>query len=532
MATYSGAALQQAATPCDLLRVGLDSDPDGLALVSARTRLTWQELDGLSTRLARGYVDLGLEPGDRIASLMPNRFELVVHYLACFTAGLVATPLNYRYTAAEIDHALDVSGARALLAHVERDDDLAASERAAGLPLGRISYGGLSAHDRVSFGDLLDGDRPWTTFARPEPTAAAVIFFTSGSTGPPKGVTHTHETLGWMFATAAGGLELAQGDLVLAGSSLSHVGAFYVSFGALSTGAGIVVARTYGADELLPLLREDRPTVLSMLPSALFALTRDHDASHDDFSSLRLCRAAGDKVSAELEREFTARSGFVIDEAYGLTETGLVCISPPDSIRLGSIGRVAPGVSISIRDETGEPVEIGSDGRAWIKTDASCIGYWGNDKATAAAPSSTAGSIRATSCVPTPRGISTSAADASRSSSTTAPTSARRRSRVCYSSTRASRAQGLSEFTISSTARTSVPTSRCARAASAPPTSTSSDSRVRESATKRPKRSSCSTRCRGRAPGRWTEPHSSGSPSPPYTQLATAAVAGDATMSW
>ncbi len=385
MATYSGAALQQAATPCDLLRVGLDSDPDGLALVSARTRLTWQELDGLSTRLARGYVDLGLEPGDRIASLMPNRFELVVHYLACFRAGLVATPLNYRYTAAEIDHALDVSGARALLAHVERDDDLAVSERAVALPLGRISYGGLSAHDRVSFGDLLDGDRPWTTFARPEPTAAAVIFFTSGSTGPPKGVTHTHETLGWMFATAAGGLELAQGDLVLAGSSLSHVGAFYVSFGALSTGAGIVVARTYGADELLPLLREDRPTVLSMLPSALFALTRDHDASHDDFSSLRMCRAAGDKVSAELEREFTARSGFVIDEAYGLTETGLVCISPPDSIRLGSIGRVAPGVSISIRDETGEPVEIGSDGRAWIKTDASCIGYWGNDEATAAA---------------------------------------------------------------------------------------------------------------------------------------------------
>jgi long-chain acyl-CoA synthetase len=385
VATYTGAALQQAATPGDLLRVGLDSDPDGLALVSARTRLTWQELDGLSTRLARGYVDLGLEPGDRIASLMPNRFELVVHYLACFRAGLVATPLNYRYTAAEIDHALDVSGARALLAHVERDDDLAASERAAGLSLGRISYGGLSAHDRVSFGDLLDGDRPWTKFARPEPTAAAVIFFTSGSTGPPKGVTHTHETLGWMFATAAGGLELAPGDLVLAGSSLSHVGAFYVSFGALSTGAGIVVARTYGADELLPLLREDRPTVLSMLPSALFALTRDHDASHHDFSSLRLCRAAGDKVSAELEREFTARSGFVIDEAYGLTETGLVCISPPDSIRLGSIGRVAPGVSISIRDETGEPVEIGSDGRAWIKTDASCIGYWGNDEATAAA---------------------------------------------------------------------------------------------------------------------------------------------------
>ncbi len=71
---------------------------------------------------------------------MPNRYELVVHYLACFRAGLVATPLNYRYTAPEIDHALGISDARVLLAHVERDEDLAASERVARLPLGRIGY--------------------------------------------------------------------------------------------------------------------------------------------------------------------------------------------------------------------------------------------------------------------------------------------------------------------------------------------------------------------------------------------------------
>ena len=122
-----------------------------------------------------------------------------------------------------------------------------------------------------------------------------------------------------------------------------------------------------------------------MLPSALFALTRDHGASHDDFSSLRLCRAAGDKVSAELEREFTALSGFAIDEAYGLTETGLVSVNPPASIRIGSIGRAAPGVSVSIRDDAGEEVELGIDGRVWIKTDASYVAYWGDEEATVAA---------------------------------------------------------------------------------------------------------------------------------------------------
>ena len=288
---------------------------------------------------------------------------------------------------------------------------------------------------------LLDGDRPHATFAAQESTTPAVIFFTSGSTGPPKGVTHTHETLGSMFATAAAGLELGPGDLVLSGSSLSHVGAFYVSFGALSVGAGIVVARTYGGDELLPLLRDDRPTVLSMLPSALFALTRDHGASHDDFSSLRLCRAAGDKVSAELEREFTALSGFAIDEAYGLTETGLVSVSPPASIRIGSVGQVAPGVSVSIRDEAGAEVEIGSDGRVWIKTDASCVGYWGDEEATAAAFVDgwlDSGDVMRAD----PDSTSTFAAVGSRSSFTTARTSARRRSRACCSSIRVSRAQG------------------------------------------------------------------------------------------
>src|SRR5262249_55731020 len=251
---------------------------------------------------------------------MPNRLALIVHYLACFKTGLVATPLNYRYMAPEIDHALAVREAGVLLAHVEREEDLAASQLARQLPLGTISYGGKPGPG-PAFGELISAEPRLSP--PPSPAAPAVIFFTSGSTGRPKGVTHTHETLGWMFATAAAGLELSPDDLLLAGSSLSHVGAFYVSFAALSMGAGVIVAQTFDGNELLPLLREDRPTVLSMLPSALFALTRDHGARQDDFASLRLCRGAGDTVSADLEQEFTALSGSVIDEAYGLTETGL-----------------------------------------------------------------------------------------------------------------------------------------------------------------------------------------------------------------
>jgi acyl-coenzyme A synthetase/AMP-(fatty) acid ligase len=372
-------------SPRGLLRAGLDADPDGLALICADTRWTWRTLDELSDRLAISWLGLGLRPGDRVASLMPNRPALIVHYLACFKAGLVATPLNYRYMAPEIDHALAVSGARALLAHAERAEDLAASHLARQLPLGTISYGGKRGGG-PAFGELIEGKASSSPPPPPSPAAPAVIFFTSGSTGRPKGVTHTHQTLGWMFATAAAGLELSPADLLLAGSSLSHVGAFYVSFAALSAGAGVIVAQTFDGDELLPLLRQDRPTVLSMLPSALFALTRDHGARHDDFASLRLCRGAGDTVSAELEREFTALSGFVIDEAYGLTEVGLVTVSPPSGrIKVGSVGQVVPAVSLSIRDDDGQELQVGSEGRLWIKTPAATVGYWGDPGATEAA---------------------------------------------------------------------------------------------------------------------------------------------------
>ena len=362
---YVGRALESPVSPRELLGVGLAGDPDGVALISGDTRLTWRMLDGLSGRLASGLLGLGLKPGDRVASLMPNRPALIVLYLACFKAGLVATPLNYRYMAPEIDHALAVSEARVLLAHVERDQDLAASERVRQLPLGRITYAATGGAG-PTFEELTEGDDLPASLPPPSPAAPAAVFFTSGSTGPAKGVTHTHETLGC--------------------SSLSHIGAFYVSLAALSAGASLIVARSNDADELLPLLREDRPTVLSMLPSALFALTRDHGACEEDFGSLRLCRAAGDTVSTELEREFTTLSGFAIDEAYGLTEVGLVSVSPPSGrFKLGSVGQVVPSVSLSIRSNTGEELPPGTEGRLWIKAPAATVGYWDDADATRAA---------------------------------------------------------------------------------------------------------------------------------------------------
>jgi long-chain acyl-CoA synthetase len=283
----------------------------------------------------------------------------------------------------EIDHALGLSGASILFAHAERAADIAASKEAGKLPLGLISYGGdLGASP--SFELLSEEEGPAIDLPAPDHSAPGFIFFTSGSTGKPKGVTHSLETFGWLIASFAQGLELTEGDIVLPGSSISHIGSLMLTLAAFAVGARCDVARSYDGHELLPLLRETRPTVMLMLPAALIALMRDHDAKHEDFSSLRLCISGGDKVPAELEKEFTEMVGFPIDELYGMTEFGGSHMNPPSGLnKLGSVGVTCAGFSSAIRDDDGKELPAGVEGRLWVKGPAVTIGYWDNPKATA-----------------------------------------------------------------------------------------------------------------------------------------------------
>jgi long-chain acyl-CoA synthetase len=379
----AGAALERPIRLASLLEVGLKNKPDEPALISLERTWSWRELDQASTRLARQYLGLGLVAGDRVASLMPNRGALLVHYLACFKAGLVATPLNYRYQAPEIDHALEVSGAALLVVHAERHDLLSASQVVPRLRLGRVHYSAQGGDGR-HLEELMTVDGPATDIPPPKPETPAFIFFTSGSTGKPKGVTHSHDTFGWMVASAIAALALKPDDVFLPATSASHIAASSLAFAGLAAGSCVAVARSFGADELLPLLRMTRPSLLCMLPAPLFRLVRDHGATQTDFQSIRRCIAGGDKISAELEREFTDVAGFAIEEVYGMTETGTSAINPPAAgNRIGSIGKLAPGFIASIRDDAGAEVPAGAPGRLWIRSPSNMIGYWNRADATA-----------------------------------------------------------------------------------------------------------------------------------------------------
>ena len=374
-----GSVLAAPADLAHLLDLWVKATPDAVAIQAPEGRFTWRELDDAGTRLAHGYRQLGLSSGDRIASLMPNRETLLVHYLACFKSGLVATPLNYRYAVPEIDHALEVSDAAAILMHAERAADIAASARASALPL--VTAEGHGAEPSLE--ELMAADLGAYPVEPGAPGDPAAIFFTSGSTGPPKGVTHSLGSLGWAVAGAAAALEMTSEDRVLPGSSMSHIGSFMWSLAALSVGAQVVLSHTFDAGGILPLLRGYSPTVIAMIPAALTALVRDHDVTAADFASLRLCRSGADHVPSALHSEFTALTGLHVDEGYGMTEVGLATLSPPSGeIRVGSIGRPVPGTAISLRDDDLNELEPGTVGRIWIRTPSSTVGYWHNPAAT------------------------------------------------------------------------------------------------------------------------------------------------------
>ncbi|GAB5376005.1 MAG: long-chain fatty acid--CoA ligase [Acuticoccus sp.] len=379
---YYGATLEHPRDVARILQKPLALFPDRSALVTFDGTWSYRELEAMADCYARNLMDLGVKPGDRVASLLPNCGKLFVHYLGCLKLGAVLVPLNYRYTSREIAHAIGVSEARAIVYDAERTADIDAAEG-----IDTVSLR-LAADTHAMDGD--DDVTPLLT--RPSgnvllpvaPDAPAVIYFTSGSTGPAKGVTHTHRTFGWIIASSIQTYQLAPDDRVLAALSCSHVGGSMLTLSAFFEGAMVLAPRVGDPRRQLEMMRQHRATVAVLLPAALFDLERSQYARTEDFASLRVCISGGDKVPEQLEKEFSAKTGLPIDELYGMTEIGLSHINPSSGlVKFGSFGRVAPGYAAEIRDEARQPVAAGEMGRLWVKFPGTLLAYWNRPEATA-----------------------------------------------------------------------------------------------------------------------------------------------------
>ena len=261
-----------------------------------------------------------------------------------------------RYTPPEIDHALQLSGSSILVSVVDREEDL--KQLTVQPTLGIVSLGGGGTLNYLStFESLMnlheEGSVDITSLRHPEAEgdASSVIFFTSGSTGKPKGVTHTYTTYGNCLASMIQALNITKEDVVMPASSCSHAAGFLYSLSSLAVGGKVVVAANGTADVVLPLLRTARPTICFFLPSFLLMLTRDARTQREDFVSVRLMQSGGDKVASLLQKEFNQKSGLFISEIMGMSESAPITVHGENEpeVKRGSIGRPAPGISISVR---------------------------------------------------------------------------------------------------------------------------------------------------------------------------------------
>jgi acyl-CoA synthetase (AMP-forming)/AMP-acid ligase II len=337
--------------------------------------LTYGELESKASRLAGGLLEAGIAPGDRVALFMPNCPELVIAYLACFTAGVIAVPLNTRYRAPEVAYALERSGAGTVIVHHDLLGEV-------GTPPERLWIVG-------------DGDQGWRAALDAQPVqaraasgnAAAIILFTSGSTSRPKGVTHTHASMSHTVSTQARVQDLGPDDVNLITLAMCHVaGLFGQLLATLHTGGCCLLHSRYDPGAAALEIERSRVTRIQLLPAQLATLLDAAEADSRDLSSLRCAIVGGDALTLDQHDRFREVTGLEATEVCGMTECFNYSMNPPFAAkRLGSIGRPPPGTELRLESVAGGEPLAGEAGEVLVRSAGVMGGYWGDPGHTAAA---------------------------------------------------------------------------------------------------------------------------------------------------
>ncbi len=361
-----------ARTLAELVRAAAAEHPDKPALLHEDTTLSWVELDALVDRCASGLLTRVAQPGERVAILLPNTVEFVVAYFGVLRAGLVAVPLNTAYTQTELEQ--QIQDARASLvitdaAHVSRLDFLA--------PEQQIVVGG----DEPSWDHLLaagEGRVVDDDLARSEDLA--LLLYTSGTTGTPRGAMLTHRALLANLAQL-GRIEpsvVAPDDIVLLVLPLFHVYGLNAGLGQVAwAGATAVLAERFDPQETLTLIHDRHVSNIVGAPPMFVAwsMLPDLEAS---LASVRLAVSGAAPLPPAVLSHVLETTGHHVFEGYGLTETAPVLTTTlcSEVAKPGSVGRPIPGVEVRILDEAGDEVDEDDPGELVVRGPNLFSGYW------------------------------------------------------------------------------------------------------------------------------------------------------------
>jgi long-chain acyl-CoA synthetase len=342
--------------------------------------MTYRELDERSGRVAGLLRELGFQAGDRVGVMLPNVPEFAVAYYGVLRAGGVVVPMNPLLKAREVAYYFGDSGAQVMLALAAMADEAQA---------GSITAGARTVVVDDDFGTMLASAPLVDEVVDRDGSDTAVILYTSGTTGQPKGAELTHDSMRRNAEVYVANLvQLTSDDVTFGGLPLFH------SFGqtcclnaTVAAGAGLTLLPRFDPAHALRTIAEHGATVFAGVPTMYGALLGVPERKDHDTSAMRVCVSGGSALPLEVLRAFDKSFGCKILEGYGLSETSPVAsFNHPDRPRkAGSIGTPIEGVQMRVVDESGVEVAQGEVGEIAIRGHNVMKGYWRRPADTAAA---------------------------------------------------------------------------------------------------------------------------------------------------
>jgi long-chain acyl-CoA synthetase len=357
------------------------SDPTLPAIKQGETVLSYAALDAAVARFATVLSERGLKPGDRVAMIMPNVVYFPIVYYAILRIGAIAVPMNPLLKAGEISFAWKDSGVKVAVVFPLFAEEAAKAASVTGTEVIITVPGEFDA-------ELARTD-PTELIVEPTADQTAVILYTSGTTGQPKGAELTHANLSSNVRTTIETLlPMGPGDVVFGGLPLFH------SFGqtvglnaAMAGGACLTLLPKFDGEQALSIIAEDRVTVFLGVPTMYMALLAVKDRDRFDTSTLKLAASGGASLPVEVLHGVEQAFDITLLEGYGLSETSPVAAfnHPDRPTKPGSIGTPIRGVEFDLRDDDDREVADGEIGEIVIRGENIMKGYWDRPAATAEA---------------------------------------------------------------------------------------------------------------------------------------------------
>jgi long-chain acyl-CoA synthetase len=362
----------------DLLHGALERAASRLAardaVLADDERFSFEQLDGLSNAFARHLADRGVGPRQRVAVMLTNRVEFVIAVNAISKLGAAAVLLSPAWKALEVTHALAITGA----GHAVADDPGAAILRDA---LGAASVTDLD--DGAVLATALDHPRSPLEPSDIGADDEAILVFSSGTTGLPKAVRHTHASMGAATRHWCAALGLGPDDRFQVATPPSHILGLLNLLAAAEAGATVRLHRRFDLDAVLEHIEADRMTLeMAVAPIAL-AMANHPKLETFDLSSLRYIMWGATPVTASVAATVTARTGVRFLPAYGASELPVLACNPvddPASWRLDSAGLPPAEVDHPVVDlDTGAVLEPGGTGEIQARSPSLMSGYLPDD---------------------------------------------------------------------------------------------------------------------------------------------------------